>query len=288
MSEPLLAVADLEVVYPGARPPGRFTRRAPVASVSGVTFDVAPGEVVALVGESGSGKSTIGNAILGLVPIANGSVTFQGNDITGASPRERRALASSLQVVFQNPYGSLNPSLTVRSILSEPLRLTPGLGREERADRVTTLLEQVGLPPSAADRRPGDFSGGQRQRIAIARALAVDPTLIVCDEPTSALDVSTQRVVLDLLTELARENNVGYLFITHDLAVVRTFADRVVVLNKGRIVESGSAVDVCERPATPYTQRLVAAAPVPDPVLQAERRRAWRALTDENKTKDAK
>lgn len=271
MSEPLLSISQLKVVFPGRR--RLLRRRAPdLVAVSDVSFHVDAGETLALVGESGSGKSTIGNVIAGLAPVTSGAVTFDGRDITRATAAQRRQLASDLSVVFQNPYGSLNPSLTIQAILEEPIRLHLGLSAGDSKDYVRELLSRVGMPADSAARLPRSFSGGQRQRIAIARALAVSPKLIICDEPTSALDVSTQKVVLDLLARLKEETSVAYLFITHDLAVVREFADRVIVLDHGRIVESGLPPDVCDRPQHPYTQRLVAAAPVPDPIVQAERR----------------
>lgn len=271
MSEPILSVSGLGVSYhASARVPWR--RAASLPAVEDVTFSVGKGEVVALVGESGSGKSSIGNAIMGLAPATSGSIQFQRRDIANASLKERRAVASDLQMIFQNPFGSLNPSLTIEAILTEPLRVNAGVSHAEARSIVREALDKVGLPKDAAARRPPSFSGGQRQRIAIARALTVSPKLIVCDEPTSALDVSTQRTVLDLLANLRDEIGVAYLFITHDLAVVRQFADRVLVLNRGRIIETGSPADICETPSDPYTQRLVAAAPVPDPLVQARRR----------------
>jgi ABC-type glutathione transport system ATPase component len=245
--------------------------------IDDVSFHIGTGETLALVGESGSGKSTIGKVILGLTPAAAGSIRFRGRQIDSLSPRARRPLASELQVIFQNPYGSLNPSLKIGRILAEPL-LAAGRSRREAMGQIADLLSVVNMPADTVDRYPGDFSGGQRQRIAIARALALKPSLVVCDEPTSALDVSTQAAVLELLAELQQRLGVSYLFITHDLAVVRQFADRTIVLQNGRIVEEGSSSDVCERPQHPYTQRLVAAAPVPDPRLQRERRERRNAL----------
>ncbi|KQQ08488.1 ATP-binding cassette domain-containing protein [Rathayibacter sp. Leaf296] len=274
MTQPILEVTGLSVTYPVARRSLLAAKPDPFAAVKDVSFEIAPGETLALVGESGSGKSTIGNAVLGLAPIAAGHVRFEGRDLATVSVRERQRLARELQVVFQNPFGSLNPSLTIGQILTEPLQALGGQSRSSSRERIAELLERVGMPEDAAHRYPGNFSGGQRQRIAIARALAVSPKLIVCDEPTSALDVSTQLVVLELLTELREQNHLSYLFITHDLAVVRHFAHRVAVLRRGEIVEVGSAADVCENPQHPYTQRLVAAAPVPDPVLQSKRRAA--------------
>ena len=283
-ADPVLAVDHLAVRYPVRRSSIFARRPAPKAAVDDVSFDLAAGETLALVGESGSGKTTIGNAVLGLAPISAGTIRLDGAEITTASVEQRRRLAADLQVVFQNPYGSLNPSLTIGRTLTEPLQVTRRLDARESRRRIDTLLEQVGLPADAADRYPADFSGGQRQRIAIARAISVQPRVIVCDEPTSALDVSTQKVVLELLAGLQQESGVAYLFITHDLAVVRHFADRVAVLDHGRIVETGTAADVCENPRHPYTQRLVAAAPVPDPRMQQRRREARLAAAETTAT----
>ena len=283
-ADPVLAVDHLAVRYPVRRSSIFARRPAPKAAVDDVSFDLAAGETLALVGESGSGKTTIGNAVLGLAPISAGTIRLDGAEITTASVEQRRRLAADLQVVFQNPYGSLNPSLTIGRTLTEPLQVTRRLDARESRRRIDTLLEQVGLPGDAADRYPADFSGGQRQRIAIARAISVQPRVIVCDEPTSALDVSTQKVVLELLAGLQQESGVAYLFITHDLAVVRHFADRVAVLDHGRIVETGTAADVCENPRHPYTQRLVAAAPVPDPRMQQRRREARLAAAETTAT----
>lgn len=263
-----LEVAGLEVSYRSGRF-GGSNRQV----IHGVDFVIDEGETLALVGESGSGKSTIGNAILGLVPVERGTVTVDGRDVVGLSARARRRLAGTVQAVFQNPYGSLNPWITVGRTLGEPLRAA-GRSRAETAERLRWLLERVRLPADSLDRYPAEFSGGQRQRVAIARAIALEPRLIVCDEPTSALDVVTQAAVLRLLRELQDELGIAYLFITHDLAAVREFAHRAAVLKSGRIVETGTATDVCDAPTDPYTQRLVAAAPVPDPVLQRKRRAA--------------
>jgi ABC-type glutathione transport system ATPase component len=268
----LLHVEGLQVGY------GRGRNHKTV--IEDVSFDLAAGETVALVGESGSGKTTIGRAILGLVPIARGVVELDGRDLRRLGRSDRRRVAADLQVIFQDPYGSLNPSLTIGDTLSEPLRVQGGKSAKESRAQVEELLVSVGMPPGSSSRYPAQFSGGQRQRIAIARAVAVNPRLIVCDEPTSALDVSTQARVLTLLREMQVQRQVGYLFITHDLAVVREFADRVVVLRHGRIVETGPARDVCDSPQHPYTRRLVAAAPVPDPVLQRSRRSALAAVQD--------
>jgi ABC-type glutathione transport system ATPase component len=272
MTAPLLEVSELSVTYVRRQAWGRRALETNV--VKDVSFSIEAGETVAVVGESGSGKTSIGRAILGLAPVTGGAIRLEGRDITFANAAERRELASDMQVIFQNPYGSLNPSLTIGDILTEPLRVRGKLSQAESLKIVRQLLERVGMPADAADRYPGNFSGGQRQRIAIARALSVRPRLVICDEPTSALDVSTQATVLDLLAELQRDTGMSYLFISHDLAVVRRFADRVAVLNKGTIVEIGSVQAVCDRPRHVYTQALIAAAPVPNPILQRARRQA--------------
>jgi ABC-type glutathione transport system ATPase component len=272
LSQPLLDVADLVVRF---RSKKRFG--ASFQALNGISLRLGQGETLGLVGESGSGKTTIGRAILGLAPVASGSIRFDGRDITAASRRERRALSRDLQVVFQDPYSSLNPSRTIGDILSEPLSVQGVAGGEARA-RVQELLDRVHLPHDAMDRLPREFSGGQRQRIAIARALALKPRLIVCDEPVSALDLSTQARVLDLFLEIQRDTGVSYLFISHDLDVVRHVSHRVAVLYRGDLVEQGDAEQVTRVPQHPYTQRLLLASPVPDPDRQAERREARRRL----------
>ncbi|WP_337059922.1 ATP-binding cassette domain-containing protein [Kineococcus sp. G2] len=266
MNGSLLTVDDLVVEYPG-----RGFRAPPFRAVEGVSFDIRPGETVGLVGESGSGKTTIGRAILGLAPVSAGTVTFRGEDISRPTPRRRRELTRDLQVVYQDPYSSLNPSLTIGDSLAEPLvvRRTP---KQQARARVRELLDTVGLPTDAADRMPREFSGGQRQRVAIARALALDPTLIVCDEPVSALDLSTQALVLELFLEIQQRTGVAYLFISHDLAVVREMSHRVAVLHRGELVEWGPGDVVTSAPEHPYTQRLLLASPVPDPAAQEQRR----------------
>lgn len=262
---PLLDVRDLVVEYSPQR--GGAAKRA----VNGVDLVIHPGQTVGLVGESGSGKSTIGRAILGLTPATSGSLTFDGIDLRRATRRERRALAGALRVIFQDPYGSLNPARTIGRTLSEALRHA-GLPRGEVAERTRRLVERVGLPADVLDRYPGQFSGGQRQRIAIARALVSGPRLVVCDEAVSALDLSVQAQILNLLGELQRESGLAYLFISHDLAVVRHLADHIVVLREGRVLEQGTAEAVYANPSHPFTRELLAAAPVPDPRHQRQRR----------------
>lgn len=246
----LLTVEDLHVSFPG-----KGWRAPRVEVLRGVSLHIAAGETLGLVGESGSGKTTIGRAILGLVPVQSGAITFDGERLDQARRRRRR----DLQVIFQDPYGSLNPSRTIGDTLAEPL-LGQGHSAREARTRVGTLLDRVHLPADTAGRLPREFSGGQRQRVAIARALAVDPRLIVCDEPVSALDLTTQKTVLDLLREIQQQTGVAYLFVSHDLSVVRFMSHRVAVIHHGEIVESGQAADVTGDPQHPYSQGLLQAA----------------------------
>ncbi|MCM3697056.1 ATP-binding cassette domain-containing protein [Microbacterium oleivorans] len=272
MTAPLLEVKDLVVEYPG-----KGFRAEPFRALKGVSLDILPGETVGLVGESGSGKTTLGRAALGLAPVTGGTITYAGRDISHLSRRQRRSLTSEIQVVFQDPYSSLNPSMTIEEILTEPLTAA-GVAKTTARTRVRDLLDQVGLPTDARSRLPREFSGGQRQRVAIARALALEPRLIVCDEPVSALDLSTQARVLDLFIEIQERTGVAYLFVTHDLAVVRHVSHRVAVMYRGEIVEYGDGDRVTSEPEHPYTQRLFMAAPVPDPDKQEERRAARKAF----------
>lgn len=265
---PLLDVQDLTVEFRGS------WHRPSLRAVDAVSLSIARMETVGLVGESGSGKSTIGRAVLGLVAIKSGRVIFDDADITCAGHRERQALSAKLQVVFQDPYSSLNPTRTIGQTLGETIRAQRKLNRREIDQRVRATLERVGISGEACERFPAHFSGGQRQRIAIARALIVQPQLVVCDEPLSALDLSLQAQVLNLLRELQNEFKLSYLFIAHDLAVVRHLSHRIVVLYHGRIMESGDASAVYNGPAHPYTRALLEAAPVPDPEAQARRRSA--------------
>lgn len=272
MSDPLLDVRGLRVEFDAGR-------NAPtLRAVDGVDLTVSPRETVGLVGESGSGKTTIGRAILGLTPITGGAVSFGGTDITYASTRQRRRLSAELQVVFQDPYSSLNPTRSIGDTLAESLRAHGRKTRADTIDQVHSMLAQVGLPAQAADRYPAQFSGGQRQRIAIARALMVEPKLVVCDEPVSALDLSVQAQVLNLLRELQDELGMGYLFIAHDLAVVRHLSHRIVVLYRGQVMEQGDAETMHTRPKHPYTQTLLDAVLLPDPGAQRQRRLSRRRL----------
>ncbi|RAX45244.1 peptide ABC transporter ATP-binding protein [Arthrobacter sp. AQ5-06] len=266
MNEVLLDVKDVIVDYPL-----KGLGKHPFRALKGVSIEILAGETVGLVGESGSGKTTLGRAVLGLASVTGGSILYKGKDISRLGRRQRRALASEIQVVFQDPYTSLNPSLTIEQILAEPLTVR-NVPARDASKRVADLLDQVGLPGSAADRLPREFSGGQRQRIAIARALALQPRLIVCDEPVSALDLSTQARVLDLFRDIQDRTGVAYLFVSHDLSVVRHLSHRVAVMYHGEIVEWGDGDQVTSEPVHPYTQRLLMASPVPDPVRQAQRR----------------
>jgi ABC-type glutathione transport system ATPase component len=258
-TDALLQIKDLRVEFP------RGFRKDPFVAVNDVTLDIGPGETVGLVGESGSGKSTIGNAILGLVTPKSGSIRFHDQEIVGASAHQRQALSEHIQVVFQDPYGSLNPSRTIAQTLAEPLLVHRNVSRSEVRRQIGDMLERVGLIESDAAKYPAAFSGGQRQRIAVARALMLRPQLVVCDEAVSALDLSTQAQVLNLLKDLQQDMGMSLLFISHDLAVVRYMSRRIVVLYHGTVVEEGLAQDIYDNPVEEYTRRLVAAAPVPDP-----------------------
>jgi oligopeptide/dipeptide ABC transporter ATP-binding protein len=265
---PLLSVRDLAKHFPVRR---GFLRRqvGTVRAVDGVSFDVFPGETLGLVGESGSGKSTTGRALLRLVEPTSGSVAFQGEDVTALAPAALRAARRHMQMIFQDPYASLNPRINVGHIVREPLDVHAIGTAGERARRVAELLELVGLPADAARRYPHEFSGGQRQRVGIARALATSPRFLVADEPISALDVSIQAQIVNLMADLKDALGLTYLFIAHDLAMVRHLSDRVAVMYLGRLVELGTRDDVFQRPLHPYTRALRASIPVPDPTRRA-------------------
>lgn len=258
---PLLTVEDVNKVYPSG---GLLSRRPPVRAVAGVSFDVQPGETLALVGESGCGKSTIGRMIMSLTDVTEGRITFGGKDISAVSTEEQRRLKQDLQMIFQDPFGSLNPRKTVRSILSQPFLIASIKNYDER---VHNLLAMVGMTPPERflDRMPHEFSGGQKQRIAIARAFALEPKLIVADECVSALDVSVRAQILKLMRQLQEDTQVSYLFISHDLGVVRTMAQRVAVMYLGRLVEIGEVEEIFANPMHPYTKALLSASPLPDP-----------------------
>jgi oligopeptide transport system ATP-binding protein len=268
----LLKVENLEKHFPIRRGILWEKTVGAVKAVDGVSFEVAEGETLGLVGESGSGKSTTGYCILQLTKPTSGSINFMGKELTDLPREELRRMRREMQIVFQDPYASLDPRMTVGGIVAEPLEVH-GIGtRRSRGEQVRKLLDIVGFNPNFTNRYPHEFSGGQRQRIGVARALALNPKLIVCDEPVSALDVSIQAQILNLLKDLQRDFGLTYLFISHDLAVVRTMSDRIAVMNQGKLVEVGTAEQVYREPRDEYTKALFAAVPVPDPHRQRERK----------------
>ena len=262
---PLVEVRDLSVLFP-ARAGGQA-----VKAVEKVSFSIAPGETLGLVGQSGSGKTTTGRAVLQLQKAHEGSVRLRGEELTTMRGRALRSMRRHMQFVLQNPYSSLHPRMTIEAILAEPLIVHRTVPARQRRERVAELLELVHLDPAMMRRYPHEFSGGQRQRVVIARALAVDPDFIVCDEPVSALDVRTQAQIVALLKSLQEKLGLSYLFIAHDLAIVREMAHKVAVMYRGHVVEMGPTAAVYDRPGHPYTRLLLDAVPVPDPALQRER-----------------
>ncbi|MFK4221935.1 ABC transporter ATP-binding protein [Streptomyces sp. NPDC019890] len=264
---PLLSVRDVTMAFPGKR-----RGRDPVRAVDGISFDVAAGETLGLVGESGCGKSTTGRMIVRLLEPTTGSITFDGHDISHLSQRELKPLRRELQMVFQDPHSSLNPRQTVARIISDPL-LAQGSSSADARKRAAELMDLVGLIPEHIDRYPHEFSGGQAQRIGIARSLATSPRLVVADEPVSALDVSVQAQIVNLMERLQQELGLAYLFIAHDLSVVKRVCDRVAVMYLGRIVEIGDKERVYAAPAHPYTRALLSAVPLPDPAAERARER---------------
>lgn len=270
--EALLRIRELEMHFPITQGIVFQRQVGSIRAVDGLTFDLMQGETLGLVGESGCGKSTTGRAILQLHRPTKGSVQFEGVELTQISGSELRRMRRRMQMIFQDPYASLNPRMTVGSIVSEPLEVhNLGSSRAERQERVQELLEIVGLNPYFVNRYPHEFSGGQRQRIGVARALAVNPSFIVCDEPISALDVSIQAQVINLLEDLQAEMGLTYLFIAHDLSVVRHISTRIAVMYLGKIVELAERAELYDRPKHPYTEALLSAVPIPDPTVEAQR-----------------
>ncbi len=269
----LLEVENLKMYFPILR--GLIIQRkvGDIKAVDGVTFFIRRGETLGLVGESGCGKSTTGRAILQLYRPTSGSVRFDGKELTTMKGRELRHMRRRMQIIFQDPYASLNPRMTVENIVGEPLEVHGLAKGKAKRERVQELLAQVGLNPYFINRYPHEFSGGQRQRIGIARALAVDPDFIVCDEPISALDVSIQAQIINLLEDLQAERGLTYLFIAHDLSVVRHISDRVAVMYLGKIVELADRDELYQNPLHPYTKALLSAVPLPDPDVEAKRQR---------------
>ncbi|MCX6952137.1 MAG: dipeptide ABC transporter ATP-binding protein [Verrucomicrobia bacterium] len=273
MTTPILELRDVKTHFPISQ--GFLFKRyvGTVKAVDGVTLSVARGEVLGLVGESGCGKSTLARTIMQLVPTTGGAVILEGKNLTTSNAAEVVGVRRDLQMVFQDPYASLNPRMTVFDTLAEPLLVHGACSASEVHDRVASLMSTVGLAPRFMQKYPHEFSGGQRQRIAIARALALEPKVVIADEPVSALDVSIQAQILNLLAQLVRKMNLSLVFIAHDLSVVKHISDRIAVMYLGKIVELGRAADVIERPRHPYTRALVSAIPTPDPDVERTRQR---------------
>lgn len=270
-NQTLLRVENLKVYFPLVQ--GGFLQKqvGVLKAVDGLNFEIQRGETFGLVGESGCGKSTTGRAILQLQPLTDGRIYFEGTDLTALKGEALRTMRRRMQMIFQDPYASLNPRLTASEIIGEPLIINGLIPRKARQEKVAELLDLVGLNPNFANRYPHEFSGGQRQRIGIARALAVNPDLIVCDEPIAALDVSIQAQVINLMQDLQEKLGLTYLFIAHDLSVVRHISDRIAVMYNGKIVELADRDELYNNPIHPYTQKLLSAIPIPDPDLEAQR-----------------
>ena len=277
-AQPLLVAEGLKKYFPVRE--GLLIERTKdyVRAVDDVSFEINVGETLGLVGESGSGKSTTGYCVIRLLELTAGRIFFEGKEITRLKGESLRQIRREMQIVFQDPYASLNPRMTVGDIVAEPLVVHQIGRRQTREATVRQLLDVVGFDPSYVNRYPHEFSGGQRQRIGIARALALNPRLIVCDEPVSALDVSIQAQILNLLKDLQRDFGLSYLFIAHDLSVVRTMSDRIAVMNRGQLVETGASSSVYADPQDDYTKALLAAVPVPDPIRMRERKAERRQL----------
>ncbi len=273
MSDAFLQIENLKTHFPIERGVILRKRIGTVRAVDGVSFSLARGEILGLVGESGCGKSTLGRTILQLIPPTDGAVVLAGQNLAGLNKRDLKAARADFQMIFQDPYASLNPRMTVFDALAEAMRAHRKIPASEINDRVAALMQKVGLSPRFVKKYPHEFSGGQRQRIAIARALAVEPKLIIADEPVSALDVSIQAQIINLLAKLSREMQLTLIFISHDLSVVKHISDRIAVMYLGRIVEMGPAAQVFETPLHPYTKALVSAVPIPDPDREKQRQR---------------
>ncbi len=270
MTQPILSVRDLKVWFDVKRP-GAMPWVAPrsLKAVDGVSFDLSAGETLGIVGESGCGKSTLARAVMQMVPVEAGNVVWLGDELVGQSVREMRRHRKNMQMIFQDPLASLNPRMTIGQIVAEPLKTHfPDLSKDEMKEKVRDVLETVGILPNMVNRYPHEFSGGQCQRIGIARALVVNPKLIICDEPVSALDVSIQAQVINLLMELQKETGVALIFIAHDLSVVKHISDRVMVLYLGNVMELAPADQLYANPGHPYTEALISAVPIPDPKLE--------------------
>ncbi len=270
---PLVEVRNLKKYFPITRGVVFQRRIGDIKAVDDVNFVIYKGETLGLVGESGSGKTTIGRTILRLHEPSGGEVEFDGKDLLVLEPEEMRAMRRRMQMIFQDPYASLNPRMTIGTIVGEPLEVHDGLKGDEKNERISELLELVGINPGLVNRYPHEFSGGQRQRIGVARALALNPDLIVCDEPIASLDVSIQAQVVNLLKELQDEFQLTYLFIAHDLSMVRHISDRMAVMYLGKFMELASGMQISSNPLHPYTKALMSAVPVPDPVVEETRQR---------------